>query len=299
MRKTKKALLTTVACLQVCISYSQISANKLSMEAHRGGRGLVPENTIEAMKYAIGLAGVNTLEMDLVISKDKQVVVSHDVYFHQNITTTPEGKYLTADEAKKRLLYQMDYDSICKYDVGLKPPPDFPKQKRFAAIKPLLSKLIDETEADAVWKGKQMDYNMEIKSRKSDDGIAHPDPDEFIELVIKVLKEKNILSRTVIQSFDMRPLQVLHQKYPEVKLSFLTGKNAAGPAQMLSRLGFSPAVYSPEYSTVNAEMISYCHERSIKILPWTVNTLPEIKSLISLGVDGIISDYPDLFEKVN
>jgi glycerophosphoryl diester phosphodiesterase len=97
-------------------------------EGHRGSRGLMPENTIPAMLKAIDL-GVTTLEMDAVISRDKQVVVSHDPYFNADITTTPEGGQLTKAEASSRLLYRMDYDSIKKYDVGLKPHPGFPRQQ--------------------------------------------------------------------------------------------------------------------------------------------------------------------------
>lgn len=296
----KQAILITIGTLFCLLSYSQTSTfSQLSMEAHRGGRGLFPENTIEAMKFALELPGTNTLEMDLCISKDKKVVVSHDVYFHQNITTTPQGKYLTTEEAKTHLLYQMNYDSIRKYDVGLKPHPDYPKQQRFATVKPLLGDLLNETEKTADKQGRKIYYNMEIKSRKAGDEKEHPVPEEFVDLVYKILKEKGIVSRTVIQSFDMRPLQVLHRKYPEVKLSLLTGKNAVSPQQMINRLGFAPAVYSPEYRTVSAEMIAFCHERNIKVLPWTVNTKEEIDQLISLGVDGIISDYPDLFKEIS
>ncbi|WP_017260018.1 glycerophosphodiester phosphodiesterase family protein [Pedobacter arcticus] len=295
----KKIILITAGILYSLFSYSQLVVSQLSLEAHRGGRGLFPENTIEAMKLAMHLPGVNTLEMDLCISKDKKIVVSHDVYFHQNITTTPQGKYLSPEEAKAHLLYQMNYDSIRKYDVGLKPHPDFPKQQRFATIKPLLTDLIDETEKLATKQGREIYYNMEIKSGKSGDGKENPFPEEFVDIVYKVLQEKGIVSKTVIQSFDRRPLQVLHRKYPDVKLSLLTGKSAIGPQQMIEKLGFNPAVYSPEYNTVSDEMIKYCHERNIKVLPWTVNTKEEIMHLINLGVDGIISDYPDLFNDVS
>lgn len=280
------------------LSYGQLLADKFGFEAHRGGRVLVPENTIAAMKYTLGLKNVNTLEMDLCISKDKKVVVSHDVYFHPNITTTPQGEYLTPENARQHLLYQMDYDSISKYDVGLKPHPEFVDQKKFAAIKPLLTALLDETEKMAKQQNHLIYYNMEIKSRKAGDGTEHPLPDEFVDLVVSVLKEKGVISRTVIQSFDMRPLQVLHQKYPAIKLSLLTGKNAKDAEQMLQRLGFTPAVYSPEFSTVTPEMISYCHAQKIKVLPWTVNTAEEIQKLKDLGVDGVISDNPVLFQKI-
>ena len=123
-------------------------ARPLDLQGHRGCRGLMPENTIPAMIRAIDLR-VFTLELDVVISADKKVVVSHDVFFHENITTTPEGKFLTKSEAAKRLLYTMPYDSIRRYDVGMKPHPDFPRQQKMAVYKPLLSELLDSTQAYA------------------------------------------------------------------------------------------------------------------------------------------------------
>lgn len=295
MRKIN--LILALSCL-CTFCYGQLLVGKFSFEAHRGGRSLFPENTIQTMKSSLNIAEVNTLEMDLVISQDKKVVVSHDVYFHHNITITPQGEYLTPETAKQHLLYQMPYDSICKYDVGLKPHPDFPSQKKFSTVKPLLSDLLDETEKIVKQQKRLIYYNMEIKSRKAGDGKEHPKPEEFVDLVITLLKEKGVLERTVIQSFDMRPLQVIHQKYPAVKTSLLTGKNAVGPEQMLQRLGFMPAVYSPEFSTVTAEMIAYCHDRNIKVLPWTANEVADIQRLKDLGVDGVISDDPSLFKKV-
>ncbi len=267
-------------------------------EAHRGGRGLMPENTIAAMKNAIDL-NATTLELDLQISKDKKVVVSHDSYFHNLFSTTPSGGYLTPQQARKTLLYSMTYDSIRKYDVGLKPHPDFPRQKKVAAVKPLLTALIDSAGAYAASKGRKMQYNMEIKSNKANDNVYHPEPQEFVDLVIGVLKQKNLIDRTIIQSFDIRPLQIIHRLYPRVRLSYLVDKKTGELAQNLKSLGFNPAVYSPESSIVTKEMVDACHQRNIKVIPWTVNEEDAIRSLMKMGVDGIISDYPDLFNKIN
>jgi lysophospholipase L1-like esterase/glycerophosphoryl diester phosphodiesterase len=186
-------------------------------QAHRGGRGLMPENTIPAMLNAINL-GVTTLEMDVVISADKKVIVSHDPYFNENITTLPDGKFLAKKEAQTYLLYNMSYDSISKFDVGLKPHPDFPKQKKIAVHKPLLADLINAVEAQA--KGKML-YNIEIKSKPENDGKKHPPVEEFVDLAVAVIKAGGILPRTTIQSFDPRALQVVHRKYPGVVTSLL------------------------------------------------------------------------------
>jgi glycerophosphoryl diester phosphodiesterase len=267
------------------------------LQAHRGGRGLMPENTIAAMKHAIDLGTVTTLEMDVLISKDGKVVVSHDPYFNAAITTTPEGKYLDAKEAQKTLLYTMPYDSIRKYDVGLKPHPDFPKQHKQAAIKPLLADLVDAVEQYAG--SRKMYYNIEIKSKEKTDGINHPGVEEFVSRVMDVLKQKNILDRVTIQSFDPRPLNLLHKQYPSLKTSFLVDKDAGRLDEQLTKLDYIPAIYSPAMATVTKEMIDGCHKRNIKVVVWTVNKPEDMQKLITIGADGIISDYPNLFEGLN
>lgn len=265
-------------------------------EAHRGGRGLMPENTIPAMYNAIDL-GVTTLEMDASISRDKQVVVSHDPYFNPDITTTPEGSYLTKQEGSRRLLYTMDYDSIKKYDVGLKPHPGFPRQQKLAAQKPLLAELIQASEAYAKQKGAApLWYNIETKSKAGTDGKNHPAPEEFVDLLVKVIQEAGTASRTVIQSFDIRTLQVVHKKYPGFKTSLLiepTDKRSL--EDQLKELGFVPFVYSPNYALVNPQRVKECHDKGMKVIPWTLNTKEEVEKAKTAGVDGIISDYPDLF----
>lgn len=270
---------------------------KFDKQGHRGCRGLMPENTIPAMHKAIDL-GVTTLEMDVVISKDKKVVVSHDPYFNPDITTTPEGKTVKKDEGLKYLLYHMNYDSIKKYDVGLKGHPGFPRQKKMPVYKPLLSDLIHSTEGYAKQKkAKPLWYNIETKSTLLGDGALHPSPDEFVDLLVAVIQEQGIVGRTVIQSFDMRTLQAVHKKYPAIKTSLLiedTDKSTFDG--QLKQLGYIPAVYSPHYSLVTEQLIKSCHEKGMKIIPWTINTRQEMERIKSLGVDGIITDYPDLFE---
>ena len=272
------------------------TANFLDLQAHRGGRGLMPENTIPAMKNAIDLK-VTTLEMDVVISKDNQVVVSHDPFFNDVITTMPDGKFFTKKTSLQYLLYTLPYDTIRKYDVGTRPHPDFPKQQKMKAYKPLLSELIDAAEAYAKEKGHEIMYNIEIKSKEGFDGVRHPDPEAFSELLVSVLKQKQVVSRTTVQSFDIRPLKYLHTKHPSIVLSYLVEK--AGTLQtQLDKLGFVPETYSPEMSFVTPELVKQCHEQGMKIIPWTVNTTDEMKNLIRMGVDGIISDYPDLFKQI-
>jgi len=278
------------------IQPTSIKKIKLDYQAHRGGRGLMPENTIVAMLAVMDNKKVSTLEMDLAITKDKQVVVSHDPILNPLITTKPDGTYIKANELNKNIIYQMDYVALEKYDVGLKIHPGFTGQKKLAASIPTLSSLIDSVETKSKTIGRKMNYNIEIKSVDGKDIIEHPAPDEFVELVVNILQNKNILNRTSIQSFDLRPLRVLHEKYPRIKTSYLVfGAESANAEKQIALLGFKPTIYSPEYKYVNKAMVDYCHQKNIQVIPWTVNTKEEINALIELKVDGIITDYPNLY----
>lgn len=272
-------------------------AAKPDLQGHRGARGLMPENTIPAMFRAIDL-GATTLEMDVVISRDKQVVLSHEPYFHEFLTTTPQGNTITASEAASLLLYQMDYDSIRRYDVGLKPHPLFTQQQKMPVYKPLLSELIDSCEAYAARKGKRVGYNIEIKSAPGQDGVRHPAPPEFSDLVLAVVRDKNVLERTTIQSFDVRVLQYLHQQHPKVVLSYLVEQTPEPLETQLQLLGFVPAIYSPYYKDVRKEMVDAAHRKGMRVIPWTINTAAEMQHLLNMGVDGVISDYPNLFAEL-
>lgn len=267
-------------------------------QGHRGCRGLMPENTIPAMIRAIDL-GVTTLEMDVVISKDKKVVLSHDPRFSSEISTRPGGQPLTASEERNFALYQMNYNEIRIWDVGMKPLFRFPKQQKIKAYKPLLEELIDSVEAYIKLKGlSAVQYNIETKSSASGDGVLHPSPEEFTDLLMEVINRKKIEKRTIVQSFDERTLQVMHKKYPGIRTSYLiegTEKNTV--EQNISKLGFKPHIYSPEFRLVTPEMVQYCRSKGMKLIVWTVNDLEQIRKQKVLGVDGIITDYPDLFNQ--
>ena len=277
---------------------SKMQLPVFNKEGHRGTRGLMPENTIASMYKAIDY-DVNTVEVDVVISKDKKVVISHDIYFHPEITTTPDGKWLDSKEAQQHQLYQMNYDSIKKYDVGLKPHKEFPQQQKIAAYKPLMSELIDSTEWYAKSKGKKVMYNIELKTNPAYDGTKQPPVEETVDLVMQVVKEKKIEDHCYLQSFDFRPLQILHKKYPTVVTAVLiSDKDKRTFEQQLDELGYTPAMYSPHYSLVNVHLVSACHQRGIKLIPWTVNTKEDMTRLKELGVDGIITDYPNFFSEL-
>ncbi len=270
---------------------------RFDKEGHRGCRGLMPENTIPAMLYAMDL-GVTTLEMDVHITKDSQVVLSHDPWMNSNISTKPDGTAIAAAD-ERYILFQMDYDSIRQFDVGSRLYPAFPRQQKLKVYKPLLKDLIDSVERHGSQTGRRMFYNIEIKSAPAGDHILHPAPAIFAERVMEVLKQKNMVPHVVLQSFDVRSLQYLHQHYPQVTTSLLVeDDDHRAPADIVNGLGFVPNVYSPHYSLVTTELVTFCHQKGMRLIPWTVNDLSQMKQLKQMGVDGLISDYPDLYRQL-
>jgi glycerophosphoryl diester phosphodiesterase len=267
-------------------------------EGHRGCRGLMPENTIPAMLKAIDL-GVTTLEMDAVITKDSQVILSHEPFFNHAITTKPDGTSIDEKDERNFNIYQMTYAETQQYDVGKKLNELFPGQKKMTVTKPLLGSVIDRVEAYVkIKKIPPVFYNIETKSTPATDDLFHPSPAVFVELLMEVILKKGIQDHVIIQSFDFRTLQYLHRHYPAIKTSMLIeGNDTRNFEDQLAALGFTPTIYSPDYSLVNEELLRRCHAKKIKVIPWTVNDKPIMDNLKRMGVDGIITDYPDLFNK--
>ncbi|MFD2512628.1 glycerophosphodiester phosphodiesterase [Pontibacter locisalis] len=267
------------------------------LEGHRGARGLLPENTVPAMLKALEL-GVTTLEMDAHVSKDGKVLLSHDPFINPAHELLPSGKEVPEEDVEKYVLYQLPYEEIKKFDVGSKYYDRFPEQKLMQTHKPLLEEVVDSSQAYLKKHNlPQVFYNIETKSTPAGDGLFHPEPEEFIDRLMAVLEVKNILPYVIIQSFDVRTLQVLHQKYPQVRTSLLV-ENKNSLEQNLQELGFTPTVYSPDYELITPALLQAAHNKGIKVIPWTVNSLEEMQKLRRLGVDGLISDYPNLYKQL-
>ncbi len=273
-------------------SIAQSSNLTLDIQGHRGCRGLIPENTIPAFIEAVKL-GVTTLELDVVISQDQQVVVSHDPFLSHVICRTAEGQPIIEEEEKKYNLYQMLYQEIARCDCGSSPHPQFSEQKNFPAYKPLLANVIDTIEQLITAQNlPPVVYNIETKSDPKGDGIFHPAPDKFTDLVLSIIQEKNIEDRIVIQSFDVRTLQQIRKKQPSLTLALLVG-NTDSFEKNLDKLGFTPQIYSPHFQLVDQDLIGLAEKKGLSIIPWTVNEPEDIQRMVNLKVDGIISDYPD------
>jgi glycerophosphoryl diester phosphodiesterase len=265
-------------------------------QGHRGCRGLMPENTIPAFKKAIEL-GVTTLEMDTVITKDKKVLLSHEPFFNHEITTRFSGQLIEEKEEKSFNIYEMTYEQTTKFDVGIKQYPRFPLQQKLKTHKPLLVEVIDFAESYAKHlKKSPVYYNIETKCLPQTDTVFHPGPVEFVDLLMNVIRSKKIEQRVVIQSFDVRTLQYLRFKYPAIKTALLVEPPSnRSIQQQLNELGFVPTIYSPDYSMVDTQLVEYCKKMGMKLIPWTVNTIEEMQQLKDMSVDGVISDYPNLF----
>ncbi|RFZ92748.1 glycerophosphodiester phosphodiesterase [Mucilaginibacter conchicola] len=288
MKLVKTILLSSLSVLSFSFVKAQQAFDK---QGHRGGRGLMPENTLSSMKKAVDL-GV-TLEMDISFTKEKLPVVSHDQYINPAFSLKPNGDSITKQEATSLRMYDMPYSDIRGYDVGSKFYPLFPQQQKIKEHIPVLAELIDSVEAYAKQKGaKPPHYNIETKLRPESDNTEHPAPQEFVDLLMAVLVKKNVLARTIIQSFDPRTLEIIHKQYPKVPTAFLV-VNKKSLKENLSSLSFKPTIYSPDFKMLNKQVVDDCHALGIKVLPWTVNKPEDIASVKALGVDGIISDYPD------
>jgi glycerophosphoryl diester phosphodiesterase len=275
---------------------AQVYTPKFDVQGHRGARGLRPENTIPAFLFALE-AGVTTLEMDLVITSDKQIVVSHDPWLSANICTDPSGKSYSEKEEKKYNIYQMTYDQVKQFDCGVKGNEKFPEQQKMSAVKPLLSDVIEAVE-DHIrsYTRYEVDYNVEIKSEKDTDNKFHPAPEEFSDLVYNFIDQYLPWDRVVIQSFDFRVLKYWHEKHPEVRLAALV-ENLNSIDHNLDDLGFTPVIYSPYFKLINKAKVEYLHKKKIRVIPWTVNEVTDMLSLKGMGVDGFITDYPDRAKK--
>ncbi len=288
-----------VFVLTACSSANQYqrmpALPKFDKQGHRGCRGLMPENTLSAMMKAIDL-GVTTLEMDVVVTADKQVILSHEPFFNHEITTRPDSSFVTEAAEKSLNIYQMNYAEVLKYDVGLKPHPRFPKQEKIPAIKPRLTDVITAVESKVEEKKKKPFYNIETKCLPFSDHVYHPEPAELVELLMTVITENGIANRVIVQSFDFRTLRYLHQKYPAVRTAMLIeNDDTTSFENNLVKLGFTATIYSPHFSHVTDELVKKCREKKMKLIPWTVNEKASIEKLKKMGVDGIITDYPDLF----
>ncbi len=262
------------------------------IQAHRGGRSLFPENTLQAFCYAATL-GIRVLELDILVSKDHQIVVSHDPWLSAPLCADPQGRPLGIDEHGRYLLYEMNYADIASFDCGL-PHPSFPGQVRVVAVKPLLSRVFREVEAfmaSSAMRGRMI-YNLEIKSWSDKDGFFHPPPDHYAALVLQLVEAAGLSQHVRIQSFDCRVVREAWKLNPRLCYGLLIEESKTADG-IFRELGFVPGYLNPHFSLVDRAMMETLHAEGIGTIPWTVNRTEEMLAMKQIGADGIITDYPE------
>lgn len=290
MKNTLFLLILLLSIIKEPLAQSYIP--KFDIQGHRGARGLMPENTIPAFIMALD-SGVNTIELDVVVTKDGQLVVSHEPWMSASICTDPSGKSFDEKSEGKFNLYQMTYEQVKQWDCGSKGNSNFPQQIKMNVSKPLLRDVIIAVENHIKnFTRYEVDYNIEIKSMPQGDNKFHPKPEAFSDLVFNLIDQYLPLDRVVIQSFDFRVLKYWHEKYPTVRLSALV-ENKKSVNENLADLGFLPSIYSPYFKLISRDDVKELHAKKVRVIPWTVNEPGDMLSLKGLDVDGFITDYPN------
>lgn len=262
------------------------------LQGHRGCQGLMPENSLPGFRHALEI-GVTTLELDVVISADSQVVVSHEPWLSPEFCADTAGRRVNSDSEVRYNLFEMFYAEIRQYDCGSLPHPRFPKQQKLPTYKPLLREVLDSTESHARRLERPLPfYNVEIKRRPEWDDVFHPEVGTFVDLVLAEVKASRAKERIIIQSFDPKTLRLVRKADSTIPLALLI-ENERTPAENLATLGFVPEIYSPYFRLVDEELIRYASQNDMKVIPWTVDDPADMQALIARGVDGIITNYPD------
>ncbi len=294
-------------------------ANAFDIQGHRGARGLWPENTLPAFAAALGI-GVTTLELDTGVTRDGVVVISHDRFLNPKLARDGTGKYLTGPGP---LIHDLTWPELQLYDVGRLNPADaaaqqFNRQKPVDGTRlPSLAQLFELVRRAG---NDQVRFNIETKLSPLAPRDT-PGPEDFAHALIDVVRASGMARRTMIQSFDWRTLQVVQRVAPEIETVYLSAQqpwedtiNASSPAASPWTAGFSlhqyggsvpraiaaagGAVWSPFHGDLNQANIAEARALGLRIVPWTVNDATAMTRLIELGVDGLISDYPDVLRKV-
>jgi len=299
------------------LSSLSLPALGFDIEAHRGGRALFPENTLVSFSGALSM-GVNTLELDMGVTKDDVIVVSHERWLNPDLAKGPDGVYV----APPGIPYVgITLAEVKKYDVGTIRPgskyaENFPDQKPVPGTKiPTLAEVFALVRKSGDTQAK---LNIETKIDPNHPENS-PDPERFVTLLLDLLKKEHFENRVIVQSFDWRTLQLVQKRAPGIPTAYLTMQAGPSPNVTLDKpsawtAGFDPVthggtvpaavkaaggtIWSPLYYDVTKENVEESHRLGLTVLPWTVNKPEDMERLIDMGVDGIISDRPDVLREV-
>jgi glycerophosphoryl diester phosphodiesterase len=289
-------------------------AHAFDLQGHRGARGLAPENTLAAFSTALAI-GVSTLELDLAMTADDVLVVSHDSFLNPDHTRGPDGKFLTSVGPAIRALTLAELKG---YDVGrLKPGTAYaaalPEQRGADGVRiPTLAELFELVRSR---RAAHVRFNIETKLTPTS-GAATPDPESFAQALVNSVRTARLGARASVQSFDWRTLVVTRRIAPDIERVCLTIDGGIGDTLARGRPGPSPwtagldiddfggsaprlvaaagcAVWSPRFGDLTPAALAEAKSLGLKVIPWTVNAPSDLARLIDAGVDGLITDYPD------
>ena len=257
------------------------AAPRISVHGHRGARAARPENSLPAFQYALDI-GVDVLELDLAVTADDIVVVSHDA--------TMNPKYCQGPANAETVIRKMTFAQLRAWDCGAKPNPDFPQQQPVPGTRvPTLQEVFDLVRK----RNAKVEFNIETKINPARPELA-PTPEKFVELLLAVLRKNNMVDRTIVQSFDYRTLHAMKRLEPRLRLSALSPVNAKAPHRPLTETAREAGaqIVSPQYRTVKPEEVAAAHQAGLQVVPWTANDPASWDVLIAAQVDAIITDDP-------
>ncbi|MBB4078134.1 glycerophosphoryl diester phosphodiesterase [Lewinella aquimaris] len=258
-------------------------------QGHRGARGLLPENTIPSFLRALSYPEVVTLELDVVIAADDRVIVSHDPFMEAEICLTPAGEEITEVISLRKLTT----DEIAAYDCGTRPHPRFPEQARRPARKPTLAAVFAAVDRYCVQQQRPSPrYNIELKYQSDWEPELVPDRKTLVDLVVADVLAWGKPELVNLQCFDPPTLAIIHEGYPGIQLAYLD-EDPGVVKRKMSKLGFVPVTYSPWEARLTRSIVAEAHSLGMRVVPWTVNEVPRMRELREMGVDGIITDYPN------
>jgi glycerophosphoryl diester phosphodiesterase len=251
---------------------------------HRGCRGVMPENSLEAFEHAVRL-GVKSIELDVVVTGEGRLLVSHEPYINPTICSL-EGKVLHQHE--KRNIFEMNAAEINLYDCGSLENMEFPEQAKIAVRKPYLNEVLD------LYLPQGIEILAEIKSEVDDYGIFQPFPMKYAELLVLELREYAKYENLILMSFDENLLNEIAAISSDFRLAYVT-ERAEPIEHQLDKLYFNPVAVCPRFDLAKEIFAAKLFSNPFRIYPWTVNTHDDLNQLSGLEIQGIITDYPGRF----
>ena len=272
--------------LVLCVSASSaLEIKNIAVHGHRGTRGTRPENTLPAFEEALR-AGVDVLELDLAVTKDGIVVVSHDPHITPERCLGPDSK----KPEHSASIRELALEEVKRYDCGSIPNPNFPRQLMVPGTSiPTLEEVFAMVAASKYPAAAKVGFNIETKIFPAEPRLS-PSPAEFAKLVAEIVKKYGMEKRTMVQSFDVRTLREMKKIAPKIRTSQLTHEELLDivPALKSARTD----IWSPNHKWITTDSVKTAHSAGIQVAPWTVNTPKEWDEAIAKGVDAIITDYP-------